>query len=126
MIFLVSTFIIIQITNRMITRQMTKMTQRMRCLRKPRGVPQQIRIFLSETSWHRFQTCLQMKTLGSKVNTMCDFFFSIIILLICIVHFYDFAVNINRLSIYTQLNTLLTGHSTGWATSLHRGKETWK
>lgn len=66
-------FIIIQITDSMIiTRQVTMKTQRMRCQRKLKEDPRQIKIFLSETSWHRFQTCLQTKTLDSKVNTMYD------------------------------------------------------
>lgn len=63
----------------MISRQMPTMTQRMRCLRKPRGVPQPIKIFLSETSWLRSQICLQTKRLDSKMNTMYElFFFNII------------------------------------------------
>lgn len=66
-------FIIIQITDSMIiTRQITTKTQRMRCLRKQKEDHRQIKIFLSETSWHIFQTCLQTKTLDSKVNTMYD------------------------------------------------------
>lgn len=71
--FLSFTFTLIQIKNRMMTRQMTTMNQRMRCLRKQRGVPQPIKTFLSEILWHKFQTCLLMKTLGSKPNTMYGF-----------------------------------------------------
>lgn len=125
-IFLAFTFTLIQIKNRMMTRQMTTMNQRMRCLRKQRGVPQPIKTFLSEILWHKFQTCLLMKTLGSKPNTMYGFHSQYNYYIDCMVHFYEFAVNTNMLSIYTQLNTWLTGHSKGWATFLHRGKETWK
>lgn len=63
-------FVIIQITNCMMTMEMTMPTQRMLCLRKQRGDLQPIRIFLSETLWPTFQTCLRTKTLALKVNTM--------------------------------------------------------
>lgn len=56
----------LQITNCI----MTIPTPHMHCLREQRGDLQPIRIFLSETSWLRFQICLQTKTLALKVNTM--------------------------------------------------------
>lgn len=59
----------------MTTRQTTRLAPHMLCPKKRKGVLQPIKIFLSETSWHKFQTCLSTKTLDSKVNTMCVLFF---------------------------------------------------
>lgn len=67
-------FTIKQIANRMLKRQMIRVALYMLCPRKQKGVLRPIKIYLSETSWHRFQTCLQTKTLDSKVNTMYDLF----------------------------------------------------
>lgn len=91
---------IIQIPNRMMTRQTTTLTPRMLCLRKPKGVLQQIKIFPSETSWHKFQICLQTKTLDSKVNTMCVLL-SRHPYLTCIFIFNFLVKNTNTLSNYT-------------------------
>lgn len=119
--FLFSTVIIMQIANHMLKRQMITVTLRMLYPRKPRGVLQPIKIFLSETSRHRFQTCLQSKTLDSKVNTMYDLLFQrhYLTYLHCVCLYLNFNYTL-------KINILLTGYSSGWATSMHGSEETWK
>lgn len=120
---IVSIFIIIQITNRTITRQMTTITQCMRYLRKPRGDLLPKKIFLSETSWHKFQTCPQTKTPDSKVNIMYELLLKHHCSAMCF--FFIIKLKVKKYEYFKQLfhhlNNLSTGHSSWRASSMHRG-----
>lgn len=91
---------------------MTTKTQRMRCLRKQKEDHRQIKIFLLEISWHKFQTCLQKKTLDSKVNTMYDLFIQHHYL--TYLHCVSLVKSTNTYDNYTlTINIFLTGYPSG-------------